>query len=304
MPTRTPLVTLHNGVQIPQLGFGVFQVPDDVTTAAVAAALSAGYRSIDTAAIYGNEVGTGRGLAESGIDRSELFVTTKLWNAAQGYDTTLAAFDVSLGKLGLDYLDLYLIHWPSPARDLYLETWRAFETLYADGPVGDAGLDGADHAGHPAQGPQRGVQQEGRGGLAVGAGDPEHLQRVLDLGGTVPAVNQIEVHPALQQRAIIEFNDAHGIRTEAWSPLAKGTVLADPVIIAIAARTGRTPAQVVLRWHIQLGAVPIPKSGDAEHQAENLDVFGFELSADEMAAIATLESGRLWNGDPDTHEEF
>ena len=264
MPTRTPLVTLHNGVQIPQLGFGVFQVPDDVTTAAVAAALSAGYRSIDTAAIYGNEVGTGRGLAESGIARSELFVTTKLWNAAQGYDTTLAAFDVSLGKLGLDYLDLYLIHWPSPARDLYLETWRAFETLYADGRV-----------------------------RAIGVSNflPEHLQRVLDLGGTVPAVNQIEVHPALQQRAINEFNDAHGIRTEAWSPLAKGTVLADPVITAIAARTGRTPAQVVLRWHLQQGRIVIPKSVTPSRIAENLDVFGFELTPADLTAIDTLEAG-------------
>ena len=264
MPTRTPLVTLHNGVQIPQLGFGVFQVPDDATTAAVAAALSAGYRSIDTAAIYGNEVGTGRGLAESGIARSELFVTTKLWNAAQGYDTTLAAFDVSLGKLGLDYLDLYLIHWPSPARDLYLETWRAFETLYADGRV-----------------------------RAIGVSNflPEHLQRVLDLGGTVPAVNQIGVHPALQQRAIIEFNDAHGIRTEAWSPLAKGTVLADPVITAIAARTGRTPAQVVLRWHLQQGRIVIPKSVTPSRIAENLDVFGFELTPADLTAIDTLEAG-------------
>ena len=264
MPTRTPLVTLHNGVQIPQLGFGVFQVPDDATTAAVAAALSAGYRSIDTAAIYGNEVGTGRGLAESGIARSELFVTTKLWNAAQGYDTTLAAFDVSLGKLGLDYLDLYLIHWPSPARGLYLETWRAFETLYADGRV-----------------------------RAIGVSNflPEHLQRVLDLGGTVPAVNQIGVHPALQQRAIIEFNDAHGIRTEAWSPLAKGTVLADPVITAIAARTGRTPAQVVLRWHLQQGRIVIPKSVTPSRIAENLDVFGFELTPADLTAIDTLEAG-------------
>ena len=271
MPSRTPLVALNNGVQIPQLGFGVFQVPDDVTTAAVAAALSAGYRSIDTAAIYGNEVGTGRGLAESGIDRSELFVTTKLWNAAQGYDTTLAAFDVSLGKLGLDYLDLYLIHWPSPARDLYLETWRAFETLYADGRV-----------------------------RAIGVSNflPEHLQRVLDLGGTVPAVNQIEMHPALQQRAIIEFNDAHGIRTEAWSPLAKGTVLADPVIIAIAARTGRTPAQVVLRWHLQQGRIVIPKSVTPSRIAENLDVFGFELTPADLTAIDTLEAGARTGPNP------
>lgn len=263
MPTRTPLVTLNNGVQIPQLGFGVFQVPDDATATAVATALAVGYRSIDTAAIYGNEVGTGRGLAESGIARDELFVTTKLWNAAQGFDATLAAFDASLDKLGLDYVDLYLIHWPSPARDLYLETWRAFEKLYADGRV-----------------------------RAIGVSNflPEHLQRILDLGGTVPAVNQIEVHPALQQRAIIEFNDAHGIRTEAWSPLAKGSVLTDPVITTIAFRTGRTPAQVVLRWHLEQGRIVIPKSVTPSRIAENLDVFGFELTPADLTAIDTLEA--------------
>ncbi|MGV8968603.1 MAG: aldo/keto reductase [Cellulomonas sp.] len=263
MPSLNPPVTLNNGVQIPQLGFGVFQVPDDATTAAVTAALSAGYRSIDTAAVYGNEVGTGRGLAESGIARGELFVTTKLWNAAQGYDATLTAFDVSLDKLGLDYVDMYLIHWPSPARDLYLETWRAFEKLYADGRV-----------------------------RAIGVSNflPEHLQRILDLGGTVPAVNQIEVHPALQQRAIIEFNDAHGIRTEAWSPLAQGTVLADPVLTAIAGRLERTPAQVVLRWHLQQGRIVIPKSVTPSRIAENLDVFGFDLTPDDLTAIDGLEA--------------
>ena len=262
MPSLNPLVTLNNGVQIPQLGFGVFQVPDDATTAAVATALAAGYRSIDTAAVYGNEVGTGRGIAESGIDRGELFVTTKLWNSAQGYDSTLAAFETSLGKLGLDYLDLYLIHWPSPARDLYLETWRAFEQLYADGRV-----------------------------RAIGVSNflPEHLQRILDLGGTVPAVNQIEVHPSLQQRPVIAFNDAHGVRTEAWSPLAQGAALTDPAVVAIAARTGRTPAQVVLRWHLQQGRIIIPKSVTPARIAENLDVLGFELTGADLAEIDGLE---------------
>lgn len=273
MPSTVPNLVLNNGLEIPQLGFGVFQVPDDATTAAVATALAAGYRSIDTAAVYGNEVGTGRGLAQSGVARSELFVTTKLWNAAQGYDTTLAAFDESLEKLGLDYVDMYLIHWPSPARDLYLETWRAFEKLYADGRV-----------------------------RAIGVSNflPEHLQRILDLGGTVPAVNQIEVHPALQQRAVIEFNDAHSIRTEAWSPLAKGTVLADPVITAIATRTGRTPAQVVLRWHLQQGRIVIPKSVTPSRITENLDVVGFDLTSADLAAIDALEAGARTGPDPAT----
>ena len=271
MPATALNLTLNNGVQIPQIGFGVFQVPDDETTAAVATALAAGYRSIDTAAVYGNEVGTGRGIAESGIDRGELFVTTKLWNSAQGYDSTLAAFETSLGKLGLDYVDLYLIHWPSPARDLYLETWRAFEQLYADGRV-----------------------------RAIGVSNflPEHLQRILDLGGTVPAVNQIEVHPSLQQRPIIDFNDAHGVRTEAWSPLAQGTVLADPVITAIADRIGRTPAQVVLRWHLQRGRIVIPKSVTPSRIAENLDVFGFVLTDADLAGIDSLESDGRTGPDP------
>lgn len=271
MPRTVPNLVLNNGLEIPQIGFGVFQVPDDTTTAAVTAALAAGYRSIDTAAIYGNEAGTGRALAESEIARDELFVTTKLWNSAQGYDSTLAAFDVSLDKLGLDYVDQYLIHWPSPARDLYLDTWRAFEKLYADGRVRTIGVSNFL---------------------------PEHLQRILDLGGVVPGVNQIEVHPALQQRSIIAFNDAHGIRTEAWSPLAKGTVLADPAITAIAARTGRTAAQVVLRWHLQQGRIIIPKSVTPSRMAENLDILDFELTAADLAAVDALEADGRTGPDP------
>jgi 2,5-diketo-D-gluconate reductase A len=257
-----PTLTLNNGVEIPQVGFGVFQVPDDETTVAVGQALAAGYRSIDTAAIYGNETGVGRAIAASGIARSDLFVTTKLWNSDQGYNSTLAGFDASLAKLGLDSVDLFLIHWPAPANDRYLDTWRALETLYADGRV-----------------------------RAIGVSNflPDQLSRILDLGGTVPAVNQVELHPALQQREIQAFNAAHGIVTEAWSPLAQGAVLADPVIAAIAERVYRTPAQVVLRWHLQQGRVVIPKSVTASRIRENLDLFSFELTDADLVAIDSLE---------------
>ncbi|GAA4844163.1 aldo/keto reductase [Kitasatospora terrestris] len=254
-----PTVKLNNGVEIPQLGFGVFQVPDEETTAAVAAALEAGYRSIDTAAVYGNEAGVGRALADSGLAREELFVTTKVWNADQGYDATLRAFDASLDRLGLDHVDLYLIHWPAPARDLYLDTWRALEKLAADGRIRAAGVSNFQ---------------------------PAHLQRVLDSSGLVPAVNQVELHPGLQQSELRAFHARHGIATEAWSPLAQGAVLADPAITAIAARTGKSPAQVVLRWHLELGTVVIPKSVTPARIRQNLDVFDFRLTEQDLAAIA------------------
>lgn len=263
IPTTTiPTVTLNNGVRMPQLGFGVFQVSDDDTTAAVSAALAAGYRSIDTAAIYGNEAGTGRALAESGIARQELFVTSKVWVADLGYDATLAAYESSLAKLNLDYLDLYLIHWPAPATDGYLESWRALEKLLQDGRV-----------------------------RAIGVSNflPEHLEKVIGLGGTVPAVNQVELHPALQQRDVAGSNAAHGVATEAWSPLAQGAVLGEPAVTAIAADHGVTPAQVILRWHLQQDRIIIPKSITPARIRENLDVFGFELADTELAAIDSLE---------------
>ncbi|MFZ4894402.1 aldo/keto reductase [Plantibacter sp. Mn2098] len=258
-----PALTLNNGVTIPQLGFGVFQVPDDETTEAVASALEAGYRSIDTAAIYGNEVGTGRAIAESGIARDDLFVTTKLWNADQGYDSTLRAFDDSLEKLGLDTVDLYLIHWPTPAKDLYLDTWRAFERLYAEGRTRAIGVSNFE---------------------------PEHLQRILDLGGTVPAVNQVEAHPALQQRAVQAFGAEHGILTEAWSPLAQGAVLGDPTITDIATRLGATPAQVILRWHLDAGRIVIPKSVTPTRIRENLASVDVQLTVEDRAAIDALDA--------------
>ncbi|WP_285363589.1 aldo/keto reductase [Microbacterium sp. LMC-P-041] len=257
-----PTLTLNNGIEMPQLGYGVFQVPDAETTAAVAAALDAGYRSIDTAAIYGNEAGVGRAIAESGIPRDELFVTSKVWISDYGYDAALRAYDASLERLGLDHLDLYLIHWPAPALATYPETWRALESLYADGRVR---------------------------ALGVSNFEPEHLARIASEGRVVPAVNQVELHPALQNRAVAEANAQRGILTEAWSPLAQGAVLSDRSVVEIAERHERTPAQIVLRWHLQQGRIVIPKSVTPARIAENLDVFGYELTDDELAAVDRLE---------------
>ncbi|MFJ8443671.1 aldo/keto reductase [Kitasatospora griseola] len=267
-----PTIPLNNGVEMPQLGFGVFQVPDEETTAAVATALESGYRSIDTAAIYGNERGVGKALAASGLAREELFVTTKLWNADQGYDATLRAFDASLDKLGLETVDLYLIHWPTPARDLYPDSWRAIERLAADGRIRAAGVSNFQ---------------------------PAHLTRLIENGGLVPAVNQVELHPGLQQSELRAFHAAHGIATEAWSPLAQGAVLNDPAITAIAERTGRSAAQVVLRWHLQLGNLVIPKSVTPARIRQNLDVFDFTLTDDEMASIAATDRGLRTGPNPD-----
>nr|WP_205615939.1 aldo/keto reductase [Streptomyces harenosi] len=261
---------------MPQLGFGVWQVPDDEAQAAVATALEAGYRSIDTAAIYGNEEGTGKAIAASGLPREELFVTTKLWNSDQGYDATLRAFETSLAKLGLEYVDLYLIHWPLPSQDRYVDTYKAFEKLHADGLV-----------------------------RAIGVSNflPEHLDRLIAETSVVPAVNQIELHPHLQQRASREYHAQQGIATEAWSPLGQGKGLLEvPAIVAIARKHNRTPAQVVLRWHIQLGNVVIPKSVTPSRIKENIDVFGFSLDDEDLAAISALNEDRRLGPDPATFD--
>ncbi|OEU92147.1 oxidoreductase [Streptomyces abyssalis] len=272
--STVPEVTLNNGIRMPQLGFGVYQVPEDETQRVVASALEAGYRSIDTAALYRNEAGTGRALAESGIPRDELFVTTKLWNTDQGHDAALRAFEESLAKLGLDHVDLYLVHWPLPARDLYVETWRALEKVYAEGRARAIGVSNF----HPA-----------------------HLRRLTEETDVVPAVNQIELHPRLQQQELRAFDAGLGIATEAWSPLGRGNgVLEDPAVTAIAEKHGRTPAQVVLRWHLQLGNIVIPKSATESRIRENLDVFGFELDEEDMAAVEPLETGARVGPDPDT----
>ncbi|WP_399891903.1 aldo/keto reductase [Streptomyces sp. BBFR51] len=272
MSSKVPPIILNNGVEMPQLGFGVWQVPDAEATTAVGQALEAGYRSIDTAAIYGNEQGTGRAIAASGLAREDLFVTTKLWNSDQGYDTTLRAFDASLAKLGLEYLDLYLIHWPVPAKERYVDTYKAFEKLLADGRV-----------------------------RAIGVSNflPEHLERLTAETSVIPAVNQIELHPHLQQHASREVHAEQGIATEAWSPLGSGKGILDiPAIVAIAQKHGRTPAQVVLRWHLQLGNVVIPKSVTPSRIKENIDVFGFTLDTEDLAAISALNEDRRLGSDP------
>src|SRR5215207_594048 len=261
--TAVPSVALKNGVTIPQVGFGVFKVPEEQTVDAVRSALDAGYRSIDTAALYQNERAVGAALAESGIPREELFVTTKVWNSAHGHDRALRAFDTSLAKLGLEYVDLYLIHWPVPAKERYVETWSALEKLLADGRARAIGVSNFQ---------------------------PAHLQRLLDASDVVPAVNQIELHPNLPQRELREFHARHGIVTEAWSPLARGGLLDDPTVTALAERLGRTPAQVILRWHLQLGNVVIPKSVTPGRIRENIALFDFELSEQDLAAIDALEN--------------
>ncbi|QIK05683.1 aldo/keto reductase [Streptomyces sp. Je 1-4] len=274
--SKVPSITLNNGVAMPQLGYGVWQVEDEQAFSAVGQALDTGYRSIDTAAIYGNEEGTGKALAASGIDRDELFVTTKLWNADQGHDATLRAFDTSLSKLGLEYVDLYLIHWPLPSRDTYIETYKAVEKIYADGRA-----------------------------KAIGVSNflPEHLERLLGETSVVPAVNQIELHPRFQQAASRAFHTRHHIVTEAWSPLGQGKgLLEDPTIAELAAKHGKTPAQVVLRWHLQLGNVVIPKSVTPSRIAENIDVFDFELDDADLTALAGLESGNRLGPDPATFD--
>ncbi|MFE1363629.1 aldo/keto reductase [Streptomyces anulatus] len=270
--SQVPSITLNNGLDMPQLGFGVWQVPDDEAEKAVATAIETGYRSIDTAAIYANETGTGKAIAASGVARDELFVTTKLWNSEQGHDSTLRAFDASLDKLGLDYVDLYLIHWPVPAKDAYTDTYKAFEKILADGRA-----------------------------KAIGVSNfhPEHLKRLLAETSVVPAVNQIELHPQLQQAELRTFHAEHGIATEAWSPLGQGKGLLEvPTVVAIAHKHGRTPAQAVLRWHLQTGNIAIPKSVTPSRIKENLDVFGFELDADDLAAFAALDEGKRLGSDP------
>jgi diketogulonate reductase-like aldo/keto reductase len=269
-------VTLNNGITMPQIGFGVFRVRPSETTPAVLAAIEAGYRSIDTASLYGNESAVGAAIARCGVPRDQLFITTKLWNDDQGYQSAFHAFDGSLRRLGVDYVDLYLIHWPVPAKRAYLDTWQAFEQIYASGRARAIGVSNFQ---------------------------PWHLQPLLDRGGIVPAVNQVELHPAFQQEQVRAFGRAHGIVTEAWSPLSQGDILADPVITELSRRYGKTPAQIVLRWHIELGNVVIPKSIRPSRIRENIEIFDFSLTAEDVAAVHALDRGVRTGPDPDGGEK-
>jgi 2,5-diketo-D-gluconate reductase A len=268
-----PTVQLHNGVHMPQLGFGTSQVRDAQAVDVVGAAIEAGYRSIDTAAIHGNERGVGEAVARSGVPRHELFVTTKLWNTAQGYDTALRAFDESLARLGLEYVDLYLIHWPAPARDEYVQTWKALEKLAADGRA-----------------------------RAIGVSNFHipHLRRLSEETSTLPAVNQIELHPMLIQSNLRAYHSEHGIATEACSPLAGGRLVHDDQIGYMAQKYGKTPAQVILRWHLDLGHVIIPKSATPVRIRENLEVFDFELAEDDLLTLSEMDDGTRIGPNPDT----
>jgi len=277
-----PTITLNNGVEMPALGFGVFQTPPDETTAAVETALEVGYRHVDTAAAYGNERGVGEALRRSGLARDEVFVETKVWISDYGYDETLHAFEKSTGKLGLEQLDLLILHQALPGEfDLTVDAYRALETLVTDGRV-----------------------------RAIGVSNfmPDHLAQLLERTDIVPAINQIEVHPYFRQSAVLEADETHGIVSQAWAPIGGITfyrdsghrsTLEDPVIGEIAAAHGRTPAQVMLRWHLQQGRQVIPKSVTPSRIAENFDVFGFELSGDQLAAIDALDTGKRGGPEPE-----
>src|SRR5215211_116257 len=268
-----PDITLNNGVQIPQLGFGVFQIPPEETKAATLVALEVGYRHIDTAEMYRNEKEVGEAVRESGVDRAEVFVTSKLSNACHARDAAVRAFEETLATLDLGYLDLFLIHWPLPAVGDYLETWRAMEEMYASGQV-----------------------------RAIGVSNFQvpHLERLTAETDIVPAVNQIEVHPYLTNETVRTYDREHGIATEAWSPIAQGKVLDDPVIVRIANRLARTAAQVTLRWHIQRGDIVFPKSVTRTRVEENFDIFSFELTEQDMNDITALNRDERTGSNPDT----
>lgn len=267
-----PTIELNDGVEVPQLGFGVFQVAPSDTERVVSEALEAGYRHIDTASVYGNEAGVGKAIAASGLPRGDVFITTKLWNADQGRDTALRAFAASAERLGVEYVDLYLIHWPVPSAERYVETFAALAGLKADGCVRSIGVSNFNEP---------------------------HLRRVIAETGTAPSLNQIELHPYLQQGDLRRVHARLGIATEAWSPIAQGAVLGDPAIARIADAHGKSPAQIALRWHLQLGTVVIPKSVTPARMRENLELFDFELTAEQQAAIRRLDRGERTGPDPD-----
>jgi diketogulonate reductase-like aldo/keto reductase len=271
--SNVPLITLTDDAEIPQLGFGVFQIPAQDTAEAVSRALETGYRQIDTAAAYQNEAEVGQAIRNSGLKRDEVFVTTKCLNSDHGYEEARRALHNSLKRLGFDHVDLYLIHWPVPSRDRYVDTWRGFIEAQNEGLVRSIGVSNFQ---------------------------PDHLQRLLDETGVTPVLNQVELHPQLQQPELRQVHSSMGIATEAWSPLARGRVLEDPTITSIAEAHDRTPGQVVLRWHLQLGNIVIPKSVTPERIQQNFALFDFELSGDEMRQIEQLDRGERTGPDPDT----
>jgi 2,5-diketo-D-gluconate reductase A len=271
-----PTIALNDGTKIPQLGFGVFKVAPGEAERIVSDALEVGYRHIDTAAAYRNEEEVGRAINASGIPRDEIYVTTKLWNTDHGTQAAFDAIDASLEKLGLDHVDLYLIHWPRPDLDLYVETWLAMEQMKADGRTTSIGVSNFNIP---------------------------HLERIIAASDTVPAVDQVELHPAFAQRPIREYAKANGIAVEAWGPLGQGKydLFGMPPLADIAAAHGVTAAQVVIRWHLQNGIILFPKSSSRERMAQNFDVFGFELTPAEMASIDGLDQGMRVGADPDTN---
>lgn len=273
MGSEQTTTTLGDGVEIPRIGLGVLRVPADEAQRSVRTALENGYRSIDTAAVYGNEDGVGRGLLESGVPRDEVFVTTKVWNTNHGYQETLDAFDKSVKRLGLDYVDLYLIHWPMVSIGRIPETWRALQEIKRQGRARSIGVSN----------------------FLV-----KHLEQLAKDSDEVPSVNQIELHPHMQQNELRAYHQAYGIATEAWSPLGQGQVLEDSTLTRIAARHSRSVAQVVLRWHLQLGNVAIPKSSNPERIRQNINVFDFALTGDDMQAIALINQDRRIGSHPDS----
>lgn len=273
-----PTIALNDGNAIPALGLGTYGLREEDGTATMVAAIDSGYRLLDTALNYENERAVGDAVRRSAVAREELFVTTKLPGRHHGYEETLASFEESRAALGLDYVDLYLIHWPLPRIDRYLDSWRAMIELRDRGLVHSIGVSNFTE---------------------------DHLARLIDETGVTPAVNQVELHPRFSQAALRAFHAERGIATQSWSPLARANaVTGERAVLAAAEAHGVTPTQAVLRWHLQLGAMPIPKSANPQRQRENLDVFDFELTDAELASISALRSGRLWDSDPETHEEF